>query len=226
MTEPNLDPIHVIAHSPLFAGLHATDLAAIAQIAQLEHYNTNQTVFWEGDQPSGLHLVMTGAVKVFKLAGNTGRELILTVEHAGQALAELPSLDGGKYPANAAAVQPTTLLLLPRDDLEALMLERPHLTRHLLKAVGSRLRHLVGLIEALSFQQVIGRLSTYLLEREASHGIPFQLETNATIAAHIGTVNELVTRNLSRLSNNKLIRLEGRTVEWLDRNALEQKHEN
>jgi hypothetical protein len=41
------------------------------------------------------------------------------------------------------------------------------------------------------------------------------------IAARIGTVNELVTRNLSRLAGNGLIRLEGRTVTAINRAGLE-----
>jgi CRP/FNR family transcriptional regulator len=214
--------LHGVAKStpPLFAGLPIDDVQALANIARLEHFEAGQALFWEGDEPPGLRIVYTGAVKIFKLASSTGREMILTIERPGHAVAELPTLDGGPYPANAAALQPTQTLLLPRDALESLMLERPSITRHLLRSVGTRLRHLVGLIEALSFQQVVGRLSAHLLER-ADDGLPFTLETNAMIAARIGTVNELVTRNLSRLAGNELIRLEGRTVTAINRAGLE-----
>lgn len=220
MEQPFLSPFELIAHSPLFAGLPGDDLQALANIARLEHFETGQALFWEGDQPPGMRIVYSGAVKIFKLAASTGREMILTIERPGHAVAELPTLDGGPYPANAAALQPTQTLLLPSDRLEALLLERPNITRHLLRGVGTRLRHLVGLIEALSFQQVVGRLSAHLLER-ANEGLPFTLETNAMIAARIGTVNELVTRNLSRLSSDGLIRLEGRTVTAVNRAGLE-----
>jgi CRP-like cAMP-binding protein len=209
-------------HCPLFAGLPEDDLTALAEHGIAVRHETNETLFWEGDEPTGLHIVMDGAVRIFKIHPGSGREMILTVERPGQAVAELPTFDGGRYPANGAAMTPTTTLFLPRDRLEALMLARPHLTRHLLRGVGARLRLLVGLVESLSFHLVVGRLCAYLLERADLEAVPFQLETNAMIAARVGTVNELVTRNLSRLAAGGLIRMEGRRVVWIDREALEQ----
>lgn len=219
MDTPFAGPLDALARSPLFAGLPRADLEALAAIAVPTRHAAGETLFLEGDAPTGLHLVLDGAVKVFKTSAASGREMILAVERPGQAVAELPSLDGEPYPANAEALGPTATLFLRRDRLEALLLERPNVTRHLLRTVGTRLRHLVGLVEALSFQHVVGRLAAHLLER-AAEGVPFQLETNAMIAARLGTVGELVTRNLSRLSGNGLVRVEGRTVVDLDRAGL------
>ncbi|HWG86019.1 MAG TPA: Crp/Fnr family transcriptional regulator [Deinococcales bacterium] len=222
MTRPYATALGAVRHCPLFAGLPDPDLAALAEIGVAMRHEPGAELFFEGDPATGLHVVMEGAVRVYKIHPSSGREMILTVERPGQAVAELPSLDGGKYPANASAMVPTTTLFLPIDRLEALMLARPHLTRHLLRGVGARLRLLVGLVESLSFHLVVGRLCAYLLERADTDGLPFQLETNAMIAARIGTVGELVTRNLSRLAASGVIHTEGRKVLAVDRAALEE----
>ena len=95
--------------------------------------------------------------------------------------------------------------------------------------VGARLRGLVSIIEELSFTTVRHRLLALLL-REASEkgkkttlGIEFTLTTsNQELAFQIGTVRELVSRNLSRLQAAGLLKMEGKRVIIPDVIALEK----
>ena len=96
---------------------------------------------------------------------------------------------------------------------------RPGLARALLHTLGRRLRRLVGLIERLSFQEVSQRLAAALLAR-AEQGLPFELPSNAALAAELGTVPELASRNLSRLAQQELVHLDGRTVRALAADEL------
>ena len=174
-----------------------------------------------GDPPEGLHVVVSGAVKIFILSPQSGREMILTSEHPYQTVAELPSFDRGVYPANAEAVQETETLFFELDSFETVLKENPQIALHLLRTLGRRLRRLVSLIEQVSFQEVVHRLATYLLT-QAGTGAGFELATNAEIAAQLGTVPELVSRNLARLHQSGAVQLEGRRVVRLDRQALEE----
>lgn len=212
--------LELIARCPLFAGLPQADLRALAALAVERCYEGGAPLFWEHDPPDGLHVIQSGAVKVYKLAPGGDRELILSVERPGQAVAELSVFDGRPHPVGAAALERTTTLFLPKDRLEALFEERPGVSRHLLRAVGIRYRRLLDLVEALSFRHVVGRFAAHLLERSAE-GVPFTLETNAMIAARLGTVRELVTRTLARFVAGGLVQLKGRTVVALDRGGLE-----
>ena len=83
------------------------------------------------------------------------------------------------------------------------------------------LRRLVNLVEQISFQEVVHRLASYLLQ-EAELGLPFLLDTNGAIAAQLGTVPELVSRNLSRLHAGGVIILNGRSVTHIDREQLDE----
>jgi CRP/FNR family transcriptional regulator len=76
-----------------------------------------------------------------------------------------------------------------------------------------------SLVEDLSFSTVRGRLAAYLARvareegRQTSQGIEFELsENNEQLAARLGTVRELVSRNLGRLHNQGLIQMSRRTV--------------
>jgi len=98
-----------------------------------------------------------------------------------------------------------------------------------LRVVGARLRRLVGIIEELSFTTVRHRLASYLLclaqksGKRTSEGVEVTLPlTNQELAAQIGTVRELVSRNLSRLQAEGLLKIEGGEVTLCNLKGLEE----
>lgn len=214
-------PTAILARCPLFSELMKDDLEALAKIAVRRYFSAGQTIFLQNSHADGLHVIVSGHIKVYVLSSESGREVVLTTEHPYNAVAELPSLDGGTYPANAQAVADTETLFFEQGAFLGVLRERPEVSLHLVRTLGRRLRRLVGLVEQLSFQHVIHRLAAYLLTRSAA-GLPFELETNAAIAAQLGTVPELVSRNLSRIQQSGLIALAHRNVTQLDHAALRE----
>ncbi|MGH9449380.1 MAG: Crp/Fnr family transcriptional regulator [Terriglobia bacterium] len=191
------------------------------------HYAPGQAVFVEGDPCEGLYVIESGQIKIFRTSPN-GREQILTIERAGASIAELPVFDGGNYPASAAALTESTLLHIRKHDFQALCLEHREVALKVLKVVGSRLRAMVNLINELSFASVRHRLASLLLRlaedegKRTGNGIVFDLSaTNQELAAQIGTVRELVSRNLGRFQSMGIIRLKGKRVTVLDLKALQ-----
>lgn len=213
--------VEVLARCPLFAQLDDADLSTLARIARSRRYGAGEALFLAETPPAGLHVVAEGEVKVTILSPRSGREIVLTIERPCQTVAELPSFDGGPYPAHATAVVDTRTVFLEGAAFDAVLLERPTIARHLLRALGRRLRRLVTLVEQVSFQEVVHRLAGHLLARDSGEG-PIELETNAAIAAQLGTVPELISRNLARLHQSGAIRLQQRRVEIVDRAALSE----
>lgn len=216
-----LSPAELLARCPLFAPLQQADLKALAAVSTPRRYGPGGLLFLANESPAGLHIVTSGQVKVFVLSAQTGREVILTIEYPYNAVAELPSLDGGSYPANAQAVTETETLFLEQNAFLGVLRERPEVSLHLVRTLGQRLRRLVALVEQLSFQEVVHRLAAYLLTC-AAPGLPFELEANATVAARLGTVPELVSRNLSRLHQSGVITLSQRRVTYIDEAQLRE----
>lgn len=211
----------VLARCPMFAQLSSPDLEALAGIATRRRYERGQMLFFANQRPEGLHVVVSGKVKIFVLSPGSGREFVLTVEHPYAAVAELPSLDEDVYPASAQAMEACETVFLEQARFTRILVERPAISLHLVRTLGRRLRRLVGLIEQISFHEVIHRLARYVLER-AEGGVPFDLETNAAIAAQLGTVPELVSRTLSRLHQSEVIGMSQRSVVWLDEARLRE----
>jgi CRP/FNR family transcriptional regulator, cyclic AMP receptor protein len=221
-----VSPVTVLAKSPLFSELVESELAFLAQRVVRRRFAADELIFSEGDPCPGMWIIESGLVKIFKSSAS-GREQILAIDGPGHAVAELPVFDGGPYPASALAVRDSVLLFASKQDFQALCVAHPGVALKILAVIGARLRGLVAIIEELSFTTVRGRLVSLLVRmaqqgQRRTEGIAFVLPaSNQEIAAQIGTVRELVSRNFSRLQSEGVIRLEGRTVLVPDLRALE-----
>ncbi|HEY3837483.1 MAG TPA: Crp/Fnr family transcriptional regulator [Bryobacteraceae bacterium] len=220
-------PKQILKATPLFAALEESELNSLAARCGIRSYAQGETLFSEGEPCKGLYIVVSGRVRIFKTAMN-GREQVLALEGPGASVAELPVFDGGNYPASGAAVEKTEVLFVSRTDLRAICLEKPEVSLKMLQVVGGRLRRLVGIIEELSFTTVRHRLISLLLRqanaegRKSERGVVFTLAAgHQELAAQIGTVRELVSRNLARLQAQGFIEMNGRQITLLDREGLE-----
>lgn len=203
---------------PLFADLTESELALVAERVSAQRFAAGEIVFSEGDACRELLIVKDGSVKLLKTAAN-GRQQLLSVERAGSSLSEISVFDGNPYPASAEAITATTLLRLEAEHFRRLCLQHPGMALKVIKVLGHRLRRMSSLVEDLSFSTVRGRLVAYLTQlareegRRVSEGIEFDLlENNEQLAARLGTVRELVSRNLGRLHNQGLIQMSRRKV--------------
>lgn len=191
-------------------------------------FQSGEMLFGEGDPCSGLFVVAAGAVRIFKLSP-AGREQILAIEGPGNSFAELPVFDGGNYPASASALGDTEVLFISRKDFQNFCREHPDVGLKVIAVVGSRLRRLVEIIEELSFTTVRQRLIAVILRlaeqsgKPSKEGMALQMPmSHQELAAELGTVRELVSRNLSRLQAEGFLEVDGRKILIKDLAALKK----
>lgn len=227
MSELNSNHAGTLTRVQIFSGLSELELAFLAQRAVPRRFSPGEIVFAEGEPCTGLYVVESGHVRIFKSSAG-GREHVLAIEGPGSSVAELPVFDGGNYPASVSVIDDATLLFVSKQDFQALCLEHPQVALKVLRVVGSRLRRLVGIIEELSFTTVRHRLAAFLLRlagqsgKRTAGGIEVTLPANnQELASQIGTVRELISRNLSRFQAEGMIKLDGRNVVITDLKALE-----
>ncbi len=217
MPEP-LNVATALSAVSLFSGLSANELRLLAAHAVRKRFVQVELLFSEGDPCGGLHIIARGKLRIFKSLPS-GREQVLAVEGPGGSVAELPVFDGGPYPASVSAVEESQILFISRDDFRRFCLEHPEVALKMLAVVGARLRRLVGIIEELSFATVRQRLVSALVRlaqaqgTRTDRGIEFQLPgTHQDLAHQLGTVRELVSRNLMRLQAEGLLEVDARSI--------------
>jgi CRP/FNR family transcriptional regulator len=210
----------------LFASLNETELLALAQRAVERRFAPDEMLFWEGEPCAGIFLIVQGSVKIFKTSPG-GREMMLALESAPSTVAELPLFDGGPYPASVRAVGPVVSLFINKGEFQQVCRQFPDVALKVLAVVGRRLRHLVGVVEAMTFGSVTQRLAKLLLDASTQAGSDeFDLPlTHQELASRLGTVREVVSRNLARFRGEGLIRIQGHQVRILDRPGLGRESE-
>lgn len=113
VTKPNR--AETLARVPIFSGLSETELAFLAQRTVPRDFSAGEAVFAEGEPCTGLYVVESGHVRIFKSSPG-GREHVLSIEGPGSSVAELPVFDGGNYPASVSAIDDATLLFISKQD--------------------------------------------------------------------------------------------------------------
>jgi CRP/FNR family transcriptional regulator len=219
--------VATLKSTQLFSALDNSEIGSFAERTSIRRFAPGELLFAEGEPCAGLYVVISGRVRIFKTS-SSGREQVLTIEGPGGSIAELPVFDGGAYPASAAAVDESQLLFVSRHDFRAYCLEHPQVALKVIEVVGARLRRLVGIIEELSFTTLRHRLISWLLREADARGRVYETGTvfeldisHQELAARIGTVRELVSRNMARLQAQGFIQVQGHEVTILDREGLE-----
>jgi CRP/FNR family transcriptional regulator len=206
---------------PYFRGLDDKALEVVAQAVIVRQYKAGELIFLEGEPVAGLHLVVEGLGKVYRLSEG-GREHIMAMMGPGDSCNEVPVIDGGPNPANFGAIQDSRVWVISEEAMTRLRHQFPPLNEMIIKNLAMRCRQLVQRIYNLSFLPVTGRLAAFLLQQgDEKTALNRQQWTQDEIAAHLGTVREMVGRAFKELQEAGLIRLDRHRIEIVDREGLE-----
>ena len=226
MTSSRIDLAVVLQQAALLSSLSPPELQLLAARTVRKNLSAGQLLFSEGEPCHGLHIIAQGKIRIFKTSAN-GREQVLAVNVPGESVAELPVFDGGTYPASAVAIEDAEIAFISQRDFHTFCLEHPEVALKVLAVVGARLRRLVGIIEELSFTTIRQRLIAVLVKlaesegRNTARGIEIQLPaSHQELANQLGTVRELISRNLMRLQAEGLVDVDARQIVIKDLKSL------
>jgi CRP/FNR family transcriptional regulator len=211
----------VLASIPYFSALTAEERARAAGMARRKQLAAGQVLFVEGEPCAGLFVVISGLIKLYKTSPD-GKEQVLRHMSAGDSFNEVPVFDGGANPVSATAVEPAEVLVLSRERVLELLREYPAFVQ----VFASRLRHLVTLVEDLSFRQVTARVARIVLQSVAPHegvgaGVGGRARvTQREIAEMAGTTREVVARALKALEDAGAIKVDRQGIRVADEKAL------
>ena len=191
-------------------------------------YAPGETIIIEGDPCQAAYFIAEGQVRVYRLSPG-GREQVLARLGPGQTFNTVPPFQPqGVNHANVQAATETTLYAIVSDDFRRLVGECPELALAILQDFAARLDHLTNLVEDLSLRTVRGRLAGFLLEHASTElsgtaeaGEVTWRWTQDEIAAHLGTVRDMVGRTLRAFADAGLVRMDRQRIVLLDREGLE-----
>lgn len=212
----------LLAQSLLFNGLPAEQLRIIGTIAVAKRYAKGVSIFFEGEPAIGFYMVTAGKVKIFKTSID-GKEQILHIFGPGEPFGEVPVFHGSPFPANAETLTESELLFFPRAEFVNLVTTTPSLALNMLAVLALRLRRFAAQIENLTLKEVPGRLASYLFylmeEQRNQNRVTLDIP-KGQLASLLGATSETLSRIFAKMSEEGLIRVEGKTIFILDAQQL------
>jgi CRP/FNR family transcriptional regulator len=204
----------------LFTGLPAEELETIAGFALLRNVPKNSYLFHEGDPSEGFYVVQKGAINVHRVS-QAGKEQTIYVFRTGESFAEASMAVERGYPANARAIEPSTVVVVPKAPFLELLARRPDLGLRMLGSMSQHLRVLVGLVEDLTLKDVETRVINWLVKRcpraEAVNEAVIELGmTKRVLAGELGTSSETLSRTFARLRDDKILDVKGNVLRVRD----------
>lgn len=204
----------------LLRGLDGKALARMARSATWKVFESDEVVFWEGDVESNLFYLQYGSLKAVKTSPD-GREQVLKIIDAGEIFHEVGVLAKRANPATAVALEESGVWLIPRQALEEVLAEYPQMALRIIENMADKIIDLAALASDLSLKSVKTRLAKLLLEQAEGDVIERRRwRTQTEMAAHLGTVPDVLSRATRELTKAGLIEMDKHQIRILDREGL------
>ena len=204
-------------------GLGPDSLQNLANSAVWKVFPPNAVIFWEGDTESNLYYLQYGSVKILK-SSDDGREQVLRFINAGEIFNEVGVLAKRPNPATAIALEESGIWLLPRQAMEEIILAHPQTALQIIENMADKIIGLVTLAADLSLKTVEARFAKLLLDQAEGNVIERRRWTNQTeLAAHLGTVPDVLSRVIRELTKAGLIEMDKQHIRILDRAGLAER---
>ena len=206
----------LVERFPVVSRLSADRLDMLLAQADLTRAPRGSVLF-DAKQPCrGFPLLLEGSVRVTKRAA-TGREILLYRVEPGQGCI----LSGGcllghsDYSATGTADEDVTLLNIPPELFQQMLLESEPFRQFVFGMYGERLSDVMELVEEVAFHRLDARLAQLLIRRG-----PVLEDTHQRVADELGSVREIVSRLLRGFEHRGWVRLERERITVLDPKAL------
>ena len=173
---------------------------------------------------TGLFLVRDGQLRAYILS-EEGREITLyrLFERDMCLLSASCIVHSLQFEVMIAAEKDTSLWVIPADVYKAIMEESPAAANYTNELMASRFSDVMWLIEEIMWKSLDKRIADFLMEEAAIEGSNRLQMTHETIANHLGTRREVVTRMLRYFQEEGLVKLSRGVVEITDEKKLAER---
>jgi CRP/FNR family transcriptional regulator len=209
MNYPSL--IWHLKRTSLFEDLELQELEQVAKTTPYRHFEGGDVIYRMEDPADAIYFVKTGSVKISKYFPS-GKEAILAVLGQYEVFGELLLTPEERRPNQAEAIERTTLIVLPRSELIALLDARPKLALKFIQVMAERLFRVQSWTAEVSAFSAPGRLASllYRLALEFGAKVPegtrIDLKiTQEDLSRMIGATRETVSHCLGRLKDEGAI---------------------
>ena len=170
---------------------------------------------------TGLLLVKSGQLRAYILS-DEGREITIyrLFDRDICLFSASCMLRSAQFDITIEAEKDTGLWVIPAEVYRSIMEQSAPLSNYTNEVMAARFSEVMWLVEQVMWKSMDKRVAAFLLEEAAIEKTDRLSITHETIANHLGTHREVVTRMLRYLQGEGMVRLSRGVVELLDEKKL------
>lgn len=188
-----------------------------------KQYKKGDIIFRQGDLCKFLYLLTKGSVKTEMIAED-GSLLTIETIHAPRPLA--PAFlfaENNRFPVDVTALEASELLLIPKESVMKLLATNESFLSNYMSFNAGRTQFLSNKLHILSVKTIKGKLAQYLLEQlQPGKTVVFLNKNQTELAEYFGVARPSLSRSLSEIVTDGLIKIEKKQITILDVNGLKK----
>jgi CRP-like cAMP-binding protein/CheY-like chemotaxis protein len=203
------------------SGNGVAELKALIASRKVRQIKKKQILYYDGDKPQGIYLILDGSIKTIKLAED-GRELMTGLYKTDDYLGINALLLDEVFNETAEAAEDTAICLLPKEAVITLLNLYPDIAKQFIRILSNSVREKEDQLLELAYHSVRKRLAQVLLRLSKQgktdlNGFKISREELASMA---GIATETVSRTLTDFKEEGLIEKKGSFIQLLNPTKL------
>lgn len=197
---------------PLFSEMKAESLESLLDAALLQQFPTGVILIHEGEPADFLHVLVDGLVEIY--TEQTGGEWGISLINPVSTFILAAVVSDQPYLNSARTLADSRVLLIPAQRVRAVFDQDVAFARIVARELAIAYRSSIKKLKGYLARSSVERLANWILteaRRDAAQGnivIPFD---RGTLASHIGTTRENLSRSLALLTEHG-VRIRGREI--------------
>ncbi len=201
---------------PYFSSLSDEHIKKLEQISYFKSYNADELLFYEGDAPSKLYILVDGVLRLYK-TNPKGQEIYIHQFVPTSMVGELANFENMPFPASARFVTSGTVLKIDYSSLENMFFKNPDICMEIIKSLTKKLKVLANVIHNEMILTSEAKVAKFIFE----HKELFETVRNNQIAAILNVSPETLSRTLAKLKKKNIISIDKHhSIIILDEEAL------
>jgi len=205
------------SEAPKPLDLLQADLKQLGDVNVVE-FSKDHVIYQPGDESEALYFVVKGKIRIAQHSAGP-KELTKAFFMAGDMFGELALILGQKRRDTAIVVEDSSLMVVPGEQLLALIHTNTEFNLKLMKFIGNKLLTLEDRLENIVFKDSKTRIMEYLKNLIEEKGVRIGYEilirnfpTHQEIANHSATSRQTVTTVLNNLRNKNIVTFDRKRI--------------
>lgn len=201
----------------LFRKIAPEQMTRLKEISIERHYHQGNILFFEGDMPKELLLLVEGIVKIYKV-DHKGNQVVISYFFPPTLIAEMANLESMPYPATAEFETDGRIIAIDYAAFEKEFLKNPEIAMMLIKSLNLKIKKLESTISRNLAMDSTSRVAKFIYENEM---LFLDLKLNK-IASILHMTPETLSRILKKFKSLGILETDGKSYHIIEKEELRE----